>query len=240
LLVSVRSAFEARAATAGGAAIIDVKEPLHGPLGRASAEVWGEVIAAAAQRLPVSVALGELGEWLDSGRLELNSWPISRISYGKLGLADARPNWREQWRQVRERISALGTPAPEWVGVLYADWQRARAPHPDDVIAEALQIDECRGVLIDTWDKSHPSPVDRTWKDITDRIRAGGRFLALAGQIDVQTIERLAALEPDIIAVRGAACSGGDRLREVDELRVARLAKAAGRASPPHRSFRLR
>ena len=35
LLVSVRSAAEAEEALAGGAALIDVKEPANGPLGKA-------------------------------------------------------------------------------------------------------------------------------------------------------------------------------------------------------------
>ena len=43
LLVSVRSAEEARAALAGGATVIDIKEPDRGPLGRAEPEVWQQV-----------------------------------------------------------------------------------------------------------------------------------------------------------------------------------------------------
>ncbi|GIS63269.1 MAG: hypothetical protein CM1200mP2_54940 [Planctomycetaceae bacterium] len=35
LLVSVRSGQEARAAIEGGCAVLDVKEPAHGPLGMA-------------------------------------------------------------------------------------------------------------------------------------------------------------------------------------------------------------
>ena len=40
LLVSVRSADEARTALAGGATVIDVKEPERGPLGRADPATW--------------------------------------------------------------------------------------------------------------------------------------------------------------------------------------------------------
>src|SRR5947209_8028398 len=43
LLVSVRSAAEARAALDGGAALIDIKEPARGPLGRADDGVMAEV-----------------------------------------------------------------------------------------------------------------------------------------------------------------------------------------------------
>ena len=62
LLVSVRDAAEAAAALAGGAALIDVKEPARGSLGRADAATIAAVVAAVGGRVPVSVALGELRE----------------------------------------------------------------------------------------------------------------------------------------------------------------------------------
>ena len=62
LLVSVRSAAEACAALAGGAALIDVKEPAHGPLGRASDDVIRAVMDAVGGRCAVSAALGELAD----------------------------------------------------------------------------------------------------------------------------------------------------------------------------------
>src|SRR5438045_845951 len=60
LLVSVRSAAEAEAALEGGAAVIDVKEPANGPLGRADDETIAAVVRRVAGRRPVSAALGEL------------------------------------------------------------------------------------------------------------------------------------------------------------------------------------
>src|SRR5271166_6814929 len=52
LLISVRSADEARTALAGGASIIDVKEPDHGSLGQAPWSVWRDVhtVASTARR----------------------------------------------------------------------------------------------------------------------------------------------------------------------------------------------
>jgi len=237
LLVSVRSAIEARAAVAGGAAIIDVKEPSRGPLGRATPDVWRQVRSVVDERAPVSVALGELNEWFVPGAPVLIPWAGTHIAYVKLGLSDARPGWQERWRVIRNQLAAAGSPAPLWVAVVYADWQKARAPHPDEVLREAVGVDECHGVLFDTWDKSGPSPLDASWKERTDRVRERGRFLAVAGRIDVGAVEKLASLEPDIIAVRGAACVGGDRLGVVEIERVARLAEAAARignaAVPP-------
>ena len=57
LLVSVRDADEAEAALRGGAALIDVKEPRHGSLGRASAEQWRERGRQVAGRVPAERGL---------------------------------------------------------------------------------------------------------------------------------------------------------------------------------------
>src|SRR6266478_5781453 len=83
LLVSVRSPAEAEAALRGGAALIDVKEPGRGSLGRAEDAVIAAVIAAVAARRPVSAALGEL--------MEEGSQPFSGpgLSFVKWGLAGA-------------------------------------------------------------------------------------------------------------------------------------------------------
>ena len=59
LLISVANAAEASAALAGGADIIDAKDPLAGALGAVSVEVLREIHAAVAGARPVTAALGE-------------------------------------------------------------------------------------------------------------------------------------------------------------------------------------
>ena len=233
LLVSVRSASEARSALEGGAAVIDVKEPDRGPLGRADEAVWAEVRRAVPSGTPISVALGELREW-DHGAAS-GSGVVGRspahdpasfkgFAFRKLGLAGAGSRWESSWATVREQLGN----GPSWVAVLYADWERADAPHPDHVLDVALACDDCAGVLIDTWDKSAPSPIGPHCAPWLERARAAGRLTALAGSLDAEAIRRLApALRPDIIAVRSAACLNGDRFGPVDAGRVAQLARVA-------------
>src|SRR6187549_3128457 len=62
LLVSVRNATEATAALAGGADIIDAKEPLNGPLGAVSSDVLHRIASTVGNAAPVSAALGEISE----------------------------------------------------------------------------------------------------------------------------------------------------------------------------------
>ena len=236
LLVSVRSADEARAALRGGAAVIDVKEPDRGPLGRADFTVWTEVRRAVPAGTPVSLALGELYEWLEgTGPRADNGTPAAGFdhdparyrgfSFRKMGLArvGVDADWAKAWSRLRRRWGA----GPSWVAVIYADWQRAEAPPPDRVLDAALETDDCAGVMIDTWDKSRPTPIDLSWRRWIERARAAGRLTSVAGSLDAERIGRIAELQPDIIAVRGAACIGGDRHAAVDIERVARLVRAA-------------
>jgi uncharacterized protein (UPF0264 family) len=227
LLVSVRSASEARIAVLGGAALIDVKEPDRGPLGCADVQVWREVRRTVPPDLPVSVALGEMVEWQTRGEIQPPpaSESFAGLTYRKLGLAGAgrSADWQRGWTELRR---AWG-PGPAWIAVVYADWARADAPHPDAVRDAALGADDCAGILVDTWDKSRPSPLDDNarWRRWFATLRQGRPLLvALAGGLDRAAIERLAPLEPDYFAVRGAVCAGGDRRATIDRARVAELA----------------
>ena len=225
LLISVRSADEARAAVAGGASIIDVKEPDRGPLGRADPEVWQAVRRAVPPDIPVSVALGELADWRSDSIL---SGGFEGIALRKIGLAGAGPNWTDAWARARLE----GREGPPWVAVVYADWKQAKAPPPGEIVEAALAVPDCVGLLIDTWEKGIPGPLGPSWLPMLRRVRDGGRFVALAGGLVESDIVRLAHLEPDIFAVRGAACDRGDRRGIIDSARVAALVRAAGAARP--------
>jgi uncharacterized protein (UPF0264 family) len=220
LLVSVRSAHEARAALAGGAMIIDVKEPDRGPLGRADEDVWRAIRAVVPGDVPVSVALGELAEWDTTPAPAM----VRGLAFRKVGLARSGPDWRARW-------TALGRePGPAWVAVAYADWQQALAPEPDAVLDAAIDADAA-GILLDTWEKGRPSPVDESWAGWIERAQEGGLLVALAGGLDEAAIFRLSPLRPDLFAVRGAACAAGQRRGSIDARRVERLARAVQAAA---------
>ncbi|MBW8883984.1 MAG: hypothetical protein JF612_04235 [Planctomycetia bacterium] len=99
LLVSVRSAAEAETALAGGADIIDVKEPRRGALGPADPIVWKEILAVIGRRVPVSAALGEL----HSGAIREYASSAAGFAYAKIGLSDwcRRPDSPSKWFQAR-------------------------------------------------------------------------------------------------------------------------------------------
>ena len=224
LLVSVRSVAEAKAALLGGAAVIDIKEPNHGPLGRASVATWRAIRDEVPPETPVSVALGEL---VDLDPATVSEADLAGISFQKAGPAGLATKWPTRWDQVCHQLPRT----TGLVAVTYADWQLANAPDPDQVIASALMTASCPGLLIDTWDKQQACPIvaDDTWRSRVARVQASGRFVALAGRIDSETIQRLNPLRPDLFAVRGAVCRGGDRQSgRVASDMVARMVDLAG------------
>jgi uncharacterized protein (UPF0264 family) len=181
------------------------------------------------------VALGELTEWLGSSPPDIPGRAWSGIAYRKLGLAGTARSWRASWRELRLR---LGDPSgPAWIAVAYADWRRAGAPDPEAVLDAASEFDNIVGVLLDTWDKTERLAISQRLIDWAARVRHCGKLLAAAGGLDADRLGDLDSLIPDIVAVRGAACVGGDRRAPIDPLLVGRLAGLASRipsASPVH------
>jgi uncharacterized protein (UPF0264 family) len=237
LLVSVRSAEEAAAALAGGADLIDVKEPSRGSLGRADDATIAAVVRAVAGRRPVSAALGEL-------RDHPSPCTLSGLAYVKWGLAKLRTAFVDEeqpaggrgcrradgFRDLEEALAAQRASNPDCrcVLVAYADWQRAHAPEPETVCRLAARLGT-DGLLLDTFHKDGRALLD--WltveqaADLCRRCRRHGLKIALAGSLGRDEIAGLRRLSPDWFAVRGAACRDGRRDSGIDAERVRRLAQ---------------
>jgi uncharacterized protein (UPF0264 family) len=206
LLISVRSAEEAAVALAGGADVIDIKEPSRGALGPATPFVWDEVQRVVAGRRPVSVALGEL---LDDNIDELAA-ATAGCTFAKIGLAGCHdsPGWINRWLGALAQLPPEVSPVP----VAYADWQAARAPSPRVAVALAAQAGLFR-VLLDTFDKSRGDLLVHLTFDylseMADECREQNVRLALAGSLSAESIAELLPLFPEYVGVRGAACVGG-------------------------------
>lgn len=235
LLVSVRDAAEATEALAGGARIVDVKEPARGALGAADRDTILAVARRVGEETPWTAACGELCEpdgaeagvervvALARALGEAGCRPPAAL---KAGLAGARGHeWARALRTIAARLPAgIGL-----VGVAYAD--AAAAPEPTDVIARAREIG-CVGVLVDTHCKSSPGLFgSRAAAEIADWIAAAHRDglpIALAGKLSLDDVAHAAALGADVVAVRSVACAGigdlgvpaGDRRGRVHRERV--------------------
>jgi uncharacterized protein (UPF0264 family) len=171
--------------------------------------------------------------------------PIPRgVSFFKIGLAGCGPlaNWRSCWRDT---IAALrGSTAdsmPQPVAVVYADWQAAQAPNPDDVL-QAASEHHCPVLLIDTWDKSSGGLFEHWRTDdlrtFLDRMRRTPLKVVLAGSLSGESIVLAAQMSPHLIAVRTAACEAG-RNGPISGERVRALKQALAAAKLPNRAGQL-
>jgi uncharacterized protein (UPF0264 family) len=232
LLVSVRNVEEARAALAGGADVIDVKEPSRGSLGAADGETIAAVVRAVAGRVPVTAAGGELLDLCLKKDLPLDISTQEGIALFKLGLAGCgkRKDWIEMWRQQIAALAGQARPA----AVVYADWQLAAAPSPEEVF-QGAEIIGCPALLIDTWNKSAGTlfdhwPVEDLAKFL-ESVRQRGLITVLAGSLSGDAFLAALELEPALVAVRGAACAG-NREGSVSADRVRALRQAMAATSP--------
>lgn len=219
LLVSVRNASEAQAALAGGAAVIDIKEPERGALGWASPQVIEAILDVVAGRAAVSAALGELVDWPRMG------FDVpARLTYAKFGLAGAAqlPDWSDRWQAALATLPAQVAP----VAVAYADWRTCGAPHPEQVFNFAREFGS-PALLVDTYDKSAGDllahwPLDFL-ETFVHEVQAAGLLAVLGGSLSTATIAQVLPLTPDYLAVRTAVCTAG-RQSPLDPARVAQLA----------------
>jgi uncharacterized protein (UPF0264 family) len=239
LLVSVRSAAEVDAAVAGGAEIVDAKEPSRGSLGAVSPAALRAIAGALPPGTPLSVALGDPADAraVAQAVASLDGLvPRAGETFVKLGLA-----WVEGIDRAEELVAAAVAAAsrspvlPEVVVVAYADHAVVGGPSRDRVIELAARAG-ARGVLLDTGIKDgrdlfdHVDPPGlRRWILAAQR---SGLLAAVAGSLTEEGVRRLADQPADVAGVRGAACSGG-RDGVVVEDRVRRLRLAVDRVNRP-------
>lgn len=244
VLVSVRSVAEAIEAVAGGAAIIDVKEPARGPLGRADAEV-AAAIGRVAAPIPWTVACGELADGEASiashvervvALAEPGLGPPLGVKAGPAGLT------ARQWTVSYGRLVGRLPAAVDAVAVAYADFRAASAPPPAEVI-EAAASAGATAVLIDTFSKSEgglfqvaDEAVVRGW---IRQARLLGLRVALAGRLSAADVGVAADLGAVIVGVRSAACVGG-RMGTVVRGHVAGLVGTLAGTRPRVDATRLR
>ena len=216
---------ESAHALAGGAAIIDVKEPQLGSLGRADDAVIAEILHFVAGRRPVSAALGELLE---------DSLPYAQpgLSFVKSGLAGCGriPIWPSLLAQIRLNHRLLP------VNLFMSPMPIGNVPRPPpwhDVVDLACRTPGSV-VLLDTCCKtsSAQAPDHAQLAGLAAGCGSDPSVSALPGGPGSRRPGRLtrpgrnspaAPARPDWFAVRGAVCLEGRRNGAIQEGRVREL-----------------
>jgi uncharacterized protein (UPF0264 family) len=223
LLVSVVSAEEARRALAGGADIIDVKDPREGPLGAPAPGVLSDVVRAVRAAAPVSVALGDLPALPHTAALAACGAALSGARYVKVGLREVRDLDR-----AVAMMSAVLEAVGDRVAVIAAAYADARALDPPAFAPASLpalvERSGIAGALVDTYVKDgrglYACLSESEVSDLIAHTRRAGATFAVAGQL---RLDELRHVDADIVGVRSAVCRGGDRAAELE----ARLVAAA-------------
>lgn len=210
-------------ALSAGVDLVDIKEPNRGALGRADRSVIAEVVRCVSRRAPVSAALGELRD----ADLAAPAMALPEgVAFAKLGLAGCGGwiDWPKRWAEAMSRLPS----EVARVAVAYADWRACGAPSPEAILRQGGRLG-CGAALLDTCQKEAGGLFDHCRdEEVAEWIaeaRRLGLLAVIAGSLTLETAGRAAALGPDYIAVRGAACRGS-RSGPLDAGRIGALRMA--------------
>ena len=252
-LASVTTAAEARIAVAGGADIIDCKDPSEGALGALPAQTVRDIRDSVGDACPVSATIGDLAGPVDAVVGAARAMAATGVDYVKVGffprsdakaviaaLGAAFPS--PVRRGARGRLSvtngvitaavpemaAPGTAEPRTtsrlIGLLLADQE------PDFGLIDEMARAGFAGVMLDTAEKTTGGLVQvipRYRLSLFVReVRRCGLMAGLAGALRLPHIGVLTSLSPDVLGFRGALCRGADRTSALDARAVAAVRQA--------------
>jgi uncharacterized protein (UPF0264 family) len=224
LLVSVRDADEAAAALAGGAGIVDAKDPEAGALGAVGRDSLAAIRRTVPPGVPLSAARGDVTTRDEVARtLAEIDVPLAFVKVGFRGMDDRATVEALLIRAVRMAEALPGSPGVIAVG--YADWRRAGGPCPED-LPPLIHRAGARGLLVDTAIKQAGSLPDFLSPDVLlalgRALKLHGLRYALGGSLGRGDVALARAAGADILGVRGAVCVGG-RNGRVDSALVQRM-----------------
>lgn len=235
LLISPSNEKEAEEAIAGGADIIDVKNPAEGPLGANFPWIIRRIREITPRKRQVSCTLGEVPNLPGSISLAALGAASLGVDYIKVGLYGVKTS--NQAVHLLENVNRAAkecNPKIKVVAAGYADAEKINAINPLLLpeIAKQAKIDV---VMIDTYAKQGKNLFDNLTvtqvKTFVDCAHSLGLEVALAGSLRKQDLPSVYNLGADIAGLRGAACSRGNRVSgEITRELVSDLVKTVHQA----------
>jgi dihydroneopterin aldolase len=216
-LISVRSADEAEIALAGGAGIIDIKEPARGVLGAAPMQVMRDIVQRIGGRRPVSATVGDIP--LSQAPVASEATAATGVDYVKIG---AFPGGDPATGLMA--LKSLADKGVQLILVMFADME------PDLRLVRMAAKAGFKGVMFDTARKGQGNLrsilSEGQLRAFVSAARESGLLAGLAGALALDDIPALMALQPDVLGFRGAACTGSVREGALESLAVAALRDA--------------
>lgn len=236
LLISPKNAREAAEAIAGGADIIDVKNPSEGPLGANFPWVIKEIRKLTPEKLEVSCTIGEAPSIPASIALAAYGAASLGVDYVKVGLYGTKTlqNAVTLLQNVSRAVKDYNSKV-QVVAAGYADFQRAQSIDPL-LVPQAAAEAKVEVAMLDTAVKDGKRLFDfltnEQLSEFVGLAHKKGLGAALAGSLRKQDLPAIYNSGADIAGVRGAACSNSNRVTgHITKEKVRELAEIIEQAS---------
>jgi uncharacterized protein (UPF0264 family) len=235
LLISPQNETEAAEAIAGGADIIDVKNPREGPLGANFPWVIKRIRQITPENIEVSCTLGEVPNLPGSMALAALGAATTGVNYVKAGLYGLKT--LEEAVYLMQNVTKAAknyNPSIKVVASGYADADRISTVDPLLVpkIAHEAHADIA---MIDTAVKDGKNLfsflTEPQLHRFVEEAHSYGLKAALAGSLRKEDLPVVYALGADVVGLRGAACTLSDRVNgQITREKVQELVAVVKRA----------
>jgi hypothetical protein len=237
LLISSANEQEATEAIAGGADIIDVKNPLEGSLGASYPWVIKQIKAIKPANVELSCTLGDVLTQTGTMTLAALGAVTTGVDFIKAGLQGVKTKESaiEAMSKIARAVKDHRSDA-KVVVVGYADAHRVDSVDPLEVpdIAKRAKLD---AAMIDTAVKDGKSTLAFMTSDqlrrFVEESHRSNLEAAIAGSLRKEDLLAIRAVGADIVGLRGAACTNGDRMNGLlRRERVRELAESVHKVPP--------
>ena len=217
-LASVRSCAEARLALAGGADIIDVKEPSAGALGSVDRPTLAGIIRTLQGCRPVSATIGDVSLVPENIVARVTETAATGVDIVKIGIFSGDLD------ATLDALAPLARRGIRLVAVIFAD----RVPDLDALVPRCAAAGFA-GIMLDTAEKGAGSLTSHLSLAALARFVGLARrhrlLSGLAGSLRLVDIPDVGALGADYLGFRSALTVGGrDRSLDVTALHAVRAA----------------
>lgn len=229
-MISVTSVQEAREALAGGAQILDIKNPREGSLGAQPPHILRDIVNFAAGSVEVGAAIGDMPNLPGTAALAALGAACCGVTYVKVGLYQTCVR-SDAVALLKAVQAAVGETGVHVIAASYADFRRVGALDPAELPAAALEAG-VRGCLLDTAIKDGRRLFDFIDVGSLERLareaHAAGQLFGIAGSLQAQDLPQARTIGADVVGLRTAVCSNGDRVGSLDPALVRRIIEQIG------------
>ena len=216
LMVSVQNVAEALEADRGGADVVDVKNLQEALVGSGHPSVVREVRSQIPAEKHVSVTLGVVPS--QPGTVAMAAYAAAALDATSVKVGFCQADYETAAETLRQSRRAMEGYNTKLIGSLFADNHLYDGLDPL-LMMQLAKDGECDGFLIDTLTKDGRNLFDfipeAKLKEIVLRGKELGLSTSLSGHLRIEDLDELARINPDIVGVRGAVCSKGERDRTV-------------------------